>query len=82
MITVRKTLNEMGWPQPSSLLQTYNSTAGVIVNNTIVPQKQLVDLRFHWLRCRKAQGQFHYYWDLRLLNWGDYSTKHHSPAYH
>ena len=39
-------------------------------------------LHFHWLRCRKAQGQFQYYWGPGLLNWGDYSTKHHPPDYY
>ena len=40
-----------------------------------------MDLRFQWLRCREAHNQFQYYWDPGLLNWGEYSTKHHTPTY-
>ena len=73
----------MKWPQPKSPLQTDNSAAAGVVNNTIVPKKlKTMDRRLHWLRCREAQGQFRYYWASSNLNWGDYSTKHHPPIYH
>ena len=83
MIPMRQALIEMGWPQPRSPVQTDNSAADGVVNNTIVPRKlKSMDLRLHWLRCREAQGQFRFYWAPGPDNWGDYSTKHHPPIYH
>ena len=64
------------------LIQTDNSAAAGVVNNTIVPRKlKTKDRRLHWLRCREAQDQFRYYRASRNLNWRDYSTKHHPPLY-
>ena len=83
IVTMRQDLQEMKWPQPKSPLQTDNSAAAGVVNNTIVPIKlKTMDCRLHWLRCREAQGQFRYYWASGNLNWGYYSTKHHPPPYH
>ena len=57
MVPMRQTLSEMGWPQPPSPLQTNNSTAECVVNNTIILLKiKSMDLRFHWVRCHKAQS--------------------------
>ena len=80
---MRQTLQEMKCPQPKSPLQTDNSAATFVVNNTIVPRKlKTMDRRLHWLICRESQGQFRYYWASGNLNWGDYSTKHNPPLYH
>ena len=38
MVAMRQTLQEMKWPQPKSPLQTDNSAAAGVVNNTIVPR--------------------------------------------
>ena len=63
MVAMRQTLDEMKCPQPKSPIQTYNSAATGLVNNTIVPRKlKTMDRRLHWLICREAQGQFRYYW--------------------
>ena len=83
MVPLRQALVEMKWPQQRSAIQTDNSTADGVVNNTIVPRKlKAMDLRLHWLRCREAQGQFRIYWAPGVDNWADYSTKHHPPIYH
>src|SRR6056300_678158 len=83
MVPMRNTLEEMGWPQPRSPIQTDNSAAAGVVNNTIVPKKlKAMDRRLHWLRCRASQHEFCYYWAPGNQNWGDYSTKHHPPVYH
>ena len=83
MVPLRQTLIEMGWPQTKSPLQTDNSTAVGVTNKTIVPkQTKSMDMRFYWLRCRNAQGQFRFYWAPGNFNWADYSTKHHPPLYH
>ena len=58
MVTLRQTLVEICWLQPPSPLQTENSTAAGITNNTIVPcHTKAMDMRFYWLRCRAAQYQ-------------------------
>ena len=39
VVPMRRTLIEVGWPQPPTPIQTYNTTAGDVVNNTIVTKK-------------------------------------------
>ena len=59
IVVMRHTLQEMKWPHPRYPLQTDNSAAAGVVNNTIVPRKlQTMDRRLHWIRCKEAQGQF------------------------
>jgi hypothetical protein len=83
MIPHRQTLIDMGCPQPKSPIQTDNSTAAGVVNNTIVPhQSKMMDMRFWWLHCRASQDQFPYYWDTGSKNWAHYNTKHHPDTYH
>ena len=82
-VILRNTLIEMGWPQPKTPVQTDNSTAAGVVNKTIQPKRtKSMDMRFHWLRCRGAQGQFRFYWSPGTSNLGDYFTKHFSPTVH
>ena len=73
----------MGWPQPTTPIQTDNKTAEGVVNKKIVTKKlKSMDLRLHWLRCWEAQKKFWFYWDKGPNNWGDYHTKQHPPVYH
>ena len=52
MVAMRQILQEMKWPQPKYPLQTDNSVAAGVVNNTIVPRKiKTIYRRLHWLRC-------------------------------
>ena len=39
MVAMRHTLEEMKWHQPKNPIQTDNSAAAGVVNNTIVPRK-------------------------------------------
>jgi hypothetical protein len=60
---LRQTLEDMGWPQPPTPMQTDNSTACGIVNRTIKQQKsRAMDMRFYWIRDRTDQNQFHIFW--------------------
>ncbi len=83
-IYIRNILTEMGHPQPPTPLQTDNSTAEGVVNNTVQPKRtKSMDMRFHWLRDRSVnQKQFRIYWLPGKTNLADYFTKHHSPAHH
>ena len=70
MVATRQTLQAMKWPQTKPPIQTDNSAAAGVVNNTIVPRKlKKMERRLPWLRCREAQGKFHYYWASGGLNW-------------
>ncbi len=83
MVPHRQTLINMGWPQPRSPIQTYNSTAIGVTNKTMVPKRaEMMDMRLWWLQCCGSQKQFPYYWDVGSKNWADYSTKHHPDIYH
>jgi hypothetical protein len=61
-VSMRQTLIELGHPQPRTPMQTDNATAHALLTNKILPKAlKAMDMRFHWLRCRDAQGQFRYY---------------------
>ena len=78
-----KTLEEMGHPQPKTLLQTDNTSAHQVVSNNVQPkQTKSMDKNFHWLRDRVAQKQFRYYWRPGPTNLGNYHTKHHPGKHH
>ena len=82
-VYLRQILTEMGHPQPRTPLQTDNTTAEGVINNKIQPKRtKAMDMRFHWLRDREAQGQFRIHWRPGKTNLADYFTKHHPPAHH
>ena len=82
-VPMRQLLTEMGHTQPSTPIQTDNSTACGVVNSNIQPRRtKAMDMRFHWLRDREAQSQFRFYWAPGKDNLGDYWTKHHCAAHH
>ena len=82
-VPTRMTLLELGHPQPRTPIQTDNSTAYGLINNKILAKAtKLIDMNFHWLRCRDSQGQFRYYWAPGTGNLADYWTKHHPGSHH
>jgi hypothetical protein len=82
-VAMRQLLEEMGHKQPPTPMQTDNSTALGVVTNNIQPRRtKAMDMRFHWIRCRDAQGQFRYYWRPGPTNLADYWTKHHPTSHH
>ena len=82
-VPVRRTLKELGHPQPPTPIQTDNSTACGVVNNEIQPKAtKAMDMRFYWLKDREAREQFRIYWRQGKLNRGDYVTKHHPAIHH
>jgi hypothetical protein len=83
MVPLRNSLEEMGWPQPKSPIQTDNTTALGVANKTIITKRmKSMDMRLWWLRCRASQGQFRYYWAPGAHNHADYPTKAHPDIYH
>jgi hypothetical protein len=80
---LRKTLQELGHPQPPTLLETDNTTATSYNNGTIKRKRtKAMDMHFYWIKDRVKQGQFNIYCGPGYQNLGDYFTKHHSPAHH
>ena len=52
LVPIPHTMINMGCPQPQTPIQTENSTAAGVVNDTIIARKtECMDLRLHWLRC-------------------------------
>ena len=83
MVLLRTTFIEMVWPQPKSPIQCDKSTSVGVSNNTIIQRKtKTMNIQYHWLRCREAQGQFRFFWAPGSDNLADYSTKNHPPLYH
>ena len=81
--TLRNTLEDLGYPQPATPIQTDNACAVGIVNSSIKQKRsKAMDMRFYWLRDRIKQGQFQIYWRKGADNDADYFTKHHSPSHH
>jgi len=82
-VSMQKTPIELGHPQPRTPMQTDNATAHALLTNKILPKAlKAMDMRFHWLWCRDAQGQFRYYWRPGTQNLADYFTKHHPATHH
>ncbi len=56
---ISQILIKMGHPQPKTPIQTDNSMAEGVINKKTQPKRtKAMDMRFHWLRDRKVQGQF------------------------
>jgi hypothetical protein len=80
---LQTTLNEMGYPQEPTPIQTDNSTASGIANDTINQQgSRSIDMRFYWVRDCVKQGHFTVFWAPGKTNLADYFTKHHPPKHH
>lgn len=80
---MRIALEEMGHPQPPTPMETDNATTlGFIESNIRQKKSKSWDMRCNWLRDRKQQEQFRFYWNKGDGNLADYFTKHHAPAIH
>jgi hypothetical protein len=83
-IPICTTHKEMGHPQTKpTMVTTDNIMAQGLTMGTMTPKaSKSMDQRFHWLKCRKAQQQFHFLWRHGILNRADYASKHHPPKHH
>ncbi len=82
-VYIRIILEEMGHQQPLTPLQIDSLMADSVVNGKIQPKHtKAVDMRFHWLRKRECQEQFHIYWRPGKLNYTNYWMKHHLGKHH
>ena len=82
-LPIQTTLIDIGHAQPKTPMQPDNSIAHGVPNNIIMSKaSKSMDMRFHWLQFRNAQGQFRYYWQQGPTNLANYCTKHHPTAHH
>ena len=80
---LRLTLAELGHPQPPTPIHTDNTTAVLIVNNTIKRQRsRVMNMRYFWLLCQEAQKILNVKYHPGQENLGDYQTKLHNAAHH
>lgn len=82
-VPIRQTLQDFGYPQNATLLITDNEAAHGIANDHIhLHKSKAIDMRYHWIRDRIAQGQFKTKWDKGCNNLADYFTKAHPASHH
>jgi hypothetical protein len=82
-ISIRTTLEELGWPQPTTPIQVNNSCAAGIINDIVKQRRsKAINMRFYWVRDRVNQGQFRVHWRPGHQNLADYFTKHFLPKHH
>ena len=82
-VMLRNTLEFLGHPQPATPIQTDNSCAEGIANDTVKQKRsKAMDMRFYWIRDRVRQGQLKIHWKKGQDNYADYHTKHHPAAHH
>jgi hypothetical protein len=82
-VNIWNILRETGHPQPTTPLQTDNTTTHAIIRGKYKQQRsKAIDMRFYWVQDRTVQNQFDIGWGPSAQNLGDYVTKHDTPAHH
>ena len=77
-IPLRVTLAEMGHPQGKTKVTTDNSAAHGLIKGTMTPgAAKSHDMRFNYLKYKRAQNQFEYDWKRGKYIKADYHTKRH-----
>jgi hypothetical protein len=73
---LRIVLAELEFPQPATPLESDNTCAVGLANQTVAPRKsKSIDMRFHWIQDRVSQKQFEVYWRPGKDNLADFFTK-------
>ena len=79
----RACLQNLGWPQPPTVLIGDNKCATGIANDTVKQKRsRAMDRRFFWIVDRVKQGQFDVQWQPGVTNLADYLTKLHPAKHH
>jgi hypothetical protein len=78
------TLDEMGYPQEATPIQTNNSTDSGITNNIMNQQHHScsIHMQFCWVCAKVQQGHFKDFWAPSRTNPADHFTKHHPTKHH
>ena len=73
---LRKTLSDLGYPQPPTYILVDNEVASGIASNTIEPKRtKSIDMQYHWLRDRVQMQEFIVIWRKGMYNLADFFTK-------
>ena len=73
---LRKTLADLGYPQPPTYILVDNKVAHGIASNTIEPKRtKSLDMQYHWLRNRVYLQEFIVIWRKGMYNLADFFTK-------
>ena len=73
---LRKTLLDLGYPQPPTFILVDNEVASGIASNTIEPKRtKSIDMQYHWLRDRVQMQEFVVIWRKGMYNLADFFTK-------
>ena len=73
---VRKTLSDLGYPQPPTYILVDNKVAHGIASNTIEPKRtKSIDMQYHWLRDRVQLREFIVIRRKDMYNLADFFTK-------
>jgi hypothetical protein len=60
-VPARHVLEFLEHPQPPTPMQMDNMTALGVVNQNVMKKLKLMDMKYHWLRCRISQKQCRHY---------------------
>ena len=73
---LRKTLSDLGYPQPPTYILVDNKVAHGIASNTIEPKRtKSLDMQYHCLRNRVYLQEFIVIWRKGMCNLADFFTK-------
>ena len=73
---LRRVLDDMGYPQNPTLLLCDNQCAvGLATNSLKAKRTKFIDMRYHWIQDRVAQGHFRVVWRRGNQNLADFFTK-------
>ena len=75
-VPLRNTVSKLGHVQGETLIIRDNACCKGILNNTVKQiRSKAMYMRFYWVKCRIAQGQFKLLWRSGQENLADYFTK-------
>ena len=81
--SLRTILNDLGYPQPPTIIMCDNTCAiGIATDSIKQKRSKAIDMRFHWVRDRVRQGQFSISYIKSEDNVADYFTKNLNPDMH
>jgi hypothetical protein len=81
--SLRVALEEMNHPQPPTPIQTDNSTAAGLANDSIKQKRsKAMSMRWFWIRDKVRDNVFNVYWNSGKTNRADYFSKQHPTKHH
>jgi hypothetical protein len=82
-LPLRHALNEIGHQQPPTPIQTDNSTASGLANDTIRQKRsKAMNMRYFWIRDQSDANIFDVFWNQGKSNRADYYSKQHPTSIH